>query len=369
MKKKLYLCNFIPNCKKYMRRIFHDILPLCCILLLPLGLAAQKPSTDEGGNNGQTKKKSVVKINKLDVIYEEEGYSGIVIDNKPQQQQEEENYLYERPFIITPPPMEEPDEQPMVYQNIEDEGAESEEDILYASFDSEVIHAPKMDISMMDPVTVRLTNEARGEHFAYPTPSTARVTSHFGPRRRRFHYGLDLALPTGEPIYATFDGVVRISKYNRSYGNLVVIRHFNGLETYYAHMSRRDVVPGDHVKAGDIIGLCGNTGRSYGSHLHFEIRYQGNAMNPENVIDCATQDLIDNELVLNSSSFRKVAKPGHGNKSAGRGGSGGKYYKVRRGDTLSKIAKRNGTTVRKLCQLNGIRENSILREGKRLKVR
>lgn len=352
-----------------MRRMLHTIIPIFIILVfMPMGLRGQSPTGDEPNTAmGQNKKKSVVKLNKLDVIYEDEDYSGIVIDNKPQVE-EDESYLYERPFIITPPPMEEPDEQPMVYQNIEDEGAESEDEILYASFDSEVIHTPKADISTMEPVSIRLINPGRGERFAYPTPTSSRVTSHFGPRRRRFHYGLDLAQPTGEPIYAAFDGVVRISKYNRSYGNLVVIRHHNGLETYYAHLSRRDVIPGDHVKAGEVIGLCGNTGHSYGSHLHFEIRYQGNAMNPEDVIDCATHDLIDEELELTSASFRKVAKPGHGNRHAGRSG-GSNYYKVRRGDTLSKIAKRNGTTVKRLCKLNGMKETSILREGKRLRVR
>lgn len=311
-------------------------------------------------------KQSVIKINKLDIAYPDEEYSGIVIDqNIPAT--EEDNYIYEQPFLLAPPPLEEVDIQPRILQPIDDEGADSEEEMLYASFDSEVIHYPKMDVSKMEPVTLHLVNEERGETFHYPTGNTSRVSSHFGPRRRRFHYGLDLAEPTGEPIYAVFDGVVRISKYNRSYGNLVVIRHNNGLETYYAHMSRRDVVPGDPVKAGDVIGLCGNTGRSYGSHLHFEIRYQGNAMNPENVIDCATHELIDDNLYLTSNSFRKVAKQGKSNK--GGKSSSGRYYKVRSGDNLSKIAKRNGTTVKKLCQLNGLKQSSTLPVGKRLRVR
>ena len=194
---------------------------------------------------------------------------------------------------------------------------------------------------------------------------TARPTSHFGPRRRRFHYGLDLAQPTGEPIYAAFDGVVRISKRNKSYGHLVIIHHANGLETYYAHMSKRLVQVGDQVKSGDMIGLCGNTGRSLGSHLHFEVRYMGNAINPENVLDCSTHDLISDRLELTSNSFRKVAK---GGKSGGGSTASGGWYRVRQGDTLEKIARRNGTTVRRLCQLNGIKETKILHPGDRLKV-
>lgn len=331
-------------------------------LLLPIAAFSQ---TDKPNNNNKDKQ-SVIKINKLDIIYPEDDYSGIVID-QPESEKEDEDYIYEQPFLIAPPPIEDVDPQLHILQSVDDEGAESEEEILYASFDSEVIHSPKMDISNMEPTTIHLVNEARGEVFHYPTDITSRVTSHFGPRRRRFHYGLDLAQPTGEPIYAAFDGVVRISKFNRSYGNLVVIRHNNGLETYYAHLSRRNVVPGDVVKAGDVVGLCGNTGRSYGSHLHFEIRYQGNAMNPENVIDCATHKLIDETLTLTSASFRKVVKNGKNNKSGKS--SGARYYRVRQGDSLSKIAKRNGTTVQKLCKLNGLKRNSILSVGKRIRIR
>lgn len=319
------------------------------------------------GQDSPDKDKSVIKINQLDVIYPDEDYNGVVVDQRPQKPEEGEG-IYQKPFIVAPPPPEDEDLQARVLQPREDEGAENEDDILYASFDSEVIHYPKMDANSIKDVHLLLVNRAKGQEFHYPTPETSRVTSHFGPRKRRFHYGTDMALPTGEPIYAAFDGVVRISKYNKTYGNLIVIRHEqNGLETYYAHLSRREVEAGQKVKAGDVIGLCGNTGRSYGSHLHFEIRYMGNAMNPENVIDCNTHRLIEEELVLNPSSFRKVAKAGSGSSSASS--SGARYYKVRSGDTLSKIAKRNGTTVKRLCQLNGIKETTILSIGRRLRIR
>lgn len=348
----------------HLKHIYCLIL-LPVLIFFPVILNAQNniPTTDK-------EKQSVVKINKLDVIdQQDDEYTGIVIDQK-HNANDDENYFYEKPFIVAPPPMEDVDEQPKVFLPVDDEGVESESDIIYASFDEETIHYPKLDVSTLtEPVIIDLVNSARGERFSFPTPTSARLTSHFGPRRRRFHYGIDLAQPTGEPIYAAFDGTVRISKYNHSYGNLVVIRHTNGLETYYAHLSRRDVIPGDHVKAGEVIGLCGNTGRSYGSHLHFEIRYMGNAMNPENVIDCATHTLIDDELSLTAASFRKVAKQGASNKKGGGSSKGNQYYKVRSGDTLTKIAKRNGTTVKKLCKLNGISENKTLSIGKRLRVR
>lgn len=300
-------------------------------------------------------KKSEIKLGKLDVIYEEEEYKGVVIDQK--EEKETESYLYQVPFLMDDG-VDDEDDEPRQTFSLNDEGAESEDEILWEGFDTAVIHMPKFDVSgIKEPIVLELSK------FTWPTPWTSRPTSHFGPRRRRFHYGLDLAQPTGEPIYAAFDGVVRISKRNRSYGNLVIIHHANGLETYYAHMSKRHVQAGDYVKSGDIIGLCGNTGRSYGSHLHFEIRYMGNAMNPENVIDCKTHDLVSPRLELTASSFRKK-----GTTSGGTGVATGGWYRVRQGDTLEKIARRNGTTVKRLCQLNGISENKIIHPGDRLKV-
>ena len=302
-------------------------------------------------------RKSEVKVNNLDVIYEEEEFQGVVIDRK--EEKETESYLYQVPFIVSPDNDSDDDDDDMPESfTLNDDGAESEDEILLEGFDTAVIHLPKLDPSTItEPILLQLSR------FTYPTPVTSRPSSHFGPRRRRFHYGLDLAQPTGEPIYAAFDGVVRISKFNRSYGNLVIIHHANGLETYYAHMSKRHVTVGQQVKSGDVIGLCGNTGRSFGSHLHFEIRYMGNAINPENVISTATHNLIEPTLTLTSSSFRKIAKGVKGSK-----GSSGGWYRVRQGDTLEKIARRNGTTVKRICQLNGISQNKVLHPGDRLKV-
>lgn len=348
--------------------IFRYTALICLFALAPTMMQAQVID----GKKDSKEAKSVIKINKLDVIYDDDEYSGIVIEQKAATPADE-SHMYEQPKLIAPPPpaILSENENAKVFQVLEDEGAESEDEIIYAGFDSEAIHYPKLDVSKMDTVVINLVNHQKKQEFCYPTPEIARTTSHFGPRRRRFHYGVDLAMPTGEPIYAAFDGTVRISKFNKSYGNLVVVRHTNGLETYYAHMSKRLVEPGDVVKAGETLGLCGNTGRSYGSHLHFEIRYMGNAMNPENVIDTKSRDLISETLVLTASSFRKVAKAGtttSGSHATASHGSA-QYYKVRSGDTLSKIAKRNGTTVKKLCQLNGIKETTVLSIGRRLRIR
>ncbi|MBP3762761.1 MAG: peptidoglycan DD-metalloendopeptidase family protein [Bacteroidales bacterium] len=336
---------------KYIGRI----LLLLNLLALPCLAAAQSDQPE----------KSEIKVNKLDVIYEDEEYKGVVIDHR--NDKETEHYLYQAPFLLENDEEDEEEEEelPGAY-TLSDEGAASEDEILLEGFDTAAIHLPKLDVNhLAEPVTIRLRDKARGILFHWPTPTTSRPSSHYGPRWRRFHYGLDLAQPTGEPIYAAFDGVVRISKLNRSYGNLVIIHHPNGLETYYAHMSKRLVQTGQQVRAGDVIGLCGNTGRSFGSHLHFEIRYKGNAINPETVIDCKTHDLISDHLTLTPSSFRKTASTK--GKSSGGSGSGG-WYRVRNGDTLEKIARRNGTTVKKICQLNGISQNKVLHPGDLLRV-
>ena len=353
---------------------------LCLLLSLPVAVQAQ---SSKKGSTHKTQKK-VVQINQMDVIYdEEENEYGNIIIASPATINEDETYMYDRKPVsplTPPPPMEDavvadddPDVMPQsILQWHEDEGAESEDEILYASFDSESIHYPKLDVNTMtDAVNLVLMHEELGEKYAMPIGPMARATSHYGPRRRRFHYGLDLAAPKGEPIYAMFDGTVRISVRNKSYGNLVVVRHKNGLETYYAHMSARHVQPGDVVKAGDCIGLCGNTGRSYGSHLHLEIRYMGNAMNPETVIDPNTRKLLSNTLTLTRNSFRKVGKTSvRGGGGGGTYAKGGKqFYRVRSGDTLGKIAKRNGTTINKLCQLNHINRNTKIQIGQQLRIK
>lgn len=257
----------------------------------------------------------------------------------------------------------------------EDEGTESEDDILYASFDTNAIHYPKFDFSnKTDTTIIALVNKKLANEYVHPFEGN--VTSRFGPRRKRYHYGIDLKLQTGDPVVAAFDGTVRIAKRNRTYGNLVVIRHENGLETFYAHLSAIEVVPEQKVKAGDLIGLGGNTGRSRGSHLHFEVRYLGAAINPDDVIDFNNYCLHSDTLFLTKSNFRHHQKyKGTENQSLLASGgkatsnSNVKYYKIRSGDTLGAIARRNNTTVNALCRLNGIKANKTLAIGKTLRVK
>ncbi|MPM49069.1 hypothetical protein SDC9_95797 [bioreactor metagenome] len=191
----------------------------------------------------------------------------------------------------------------------------------------------------------------------YVPPITKHVTSDFGFRRWRFHYGIDLKVEKGDSVLCAFDGTVRLTRRDRrGYGYFVLVRHFNGLETLYGHLARITVNPGDTIKAGVPVGLGGNTGRSTGYHLHFELRYLGNPLNPNDLIDFQSCCTKNNILQLNASHFsykKEIDKI--------------RFWKVRRGDTLGRIAMRTGVSISKLCKLNGIKRSTKLRIGRNLR--
>lgn len=229
--------------------------------------------------------------------------------------------------------------------------------------------------SLPEATPILLVDSLESYHYPY----MGRITSRYGPRRGRAHQGLDISLKTGDPIYATFDGKVRFSKAAGNYGNLVIIRHNNGLETYYAHLSQRDVEVGDWVVAGQQIGLGGSTGRSTGPHLHFEVRYKGQSFDPERIIDFTSGDLRRAELLLKRRHFSIYAKYEQDfdaevevekiEEAERKAAAAIQYHTVRSGDMLGTIARKYGTTVTRICQLNGIKSTSILRIGQRLRVR
>lgn len=227
---------------------------------------------------------------------------------------------------------------------------------LYPNWNNQYVHAYGNAI-IPDTYTIDLTG------FHMPTPST-KITSPFGPRWRRMHNGLDLKVNIGDTIVAAFDGKVRIVKYERrGYGKYVVIRHDNGLETVYGHLSKQLVEENQLVKAGEVIGLGGNTGRSTGSHLHFETRFLGIAINPIYMFDFPKQD-----IVADTYTFRRT----QGSKRAGSydtqvADGTIRYHKVKSGDTLSRIAKLRGVSVSTLCKLNRIKPTTTLRIGQVLR--
>lgn len=188
--------------------------------------------------------------------------------------------------------------------------------------------------------------------YSMPTNNT-KINDVFGyrPRRGRSHMGLDVKVAVGDTIRAAFDGKVRISNYQkRGYGHYIVIRHPNGLETVYGHLSKKLVAQDEIVHSGDPIGLGGSTGRSTGSHLHFETRLLGTALDPALMFDFVEQRSTG-ESYLFARDTRAV------------------FYKVKSGDSLSRIASKHGTSVTQLCKLNSISRNSVIRPGQTLRVK
>lgn len=227
--------------------------------------------------------------------------------------------------------------------------------------------------SFPDSVSIVLTDNER--RFALPFYNT--INSGFGWRGRRAHNGIDIKLNKGEPVKAAFDGKVRYAKYNNGgYGKLVIIRHFNGLETYYSHLNHMYVQPNQVVKAGQIIGTGGNTGATWtGDHLHFEMRYMDKPFDPMLVIEYDSLRLRSDTVLLTSESFKMTTT--HKGVPTGRKGTGSSYtvdpnatyHTVRTGDTLGHIAIRYGTSVDRLCRLNNISRTTVLQIGQKIRVK
>lgn len=236
-----------------------------------------------------------------------------------------------------------------------------------------------VDMSAMpQSVAIDLVDSTKSYHCPYQGPVNPR--GKYGPRRQRQHHGVDLTLKTGDPIYATFCGRVRISQYNTGgYGHLVIIRHDNGLETYYGHLSERMVAAGQWVEAGQIIGLGGSTGRSTGPHLHFETRYYGQSFDPERLIDFQNGTLNHETFLLKKSYFSIHSNAGQdfddeiANEEQDKREQiervNMRYHTVRTGETLGLIARRYGTTVAAICRLNNMQSSSVLQAGRTIRVK
>jgi len=232
---------------------------------------------------------------------------------------------------------------------------------LYSNFDILKIHYVHDRTILPDTIALG--------HYVHPAKYKA--TSFYGVKRRRgrIHWGIDIPFPEGTPVMAAFDGIVRVSTYNSSYGNVVIIRHNNGLETYYAHFHRRLVNPGESVRAGDTIGLGGNTGRSKGNHLHFEARYLGQHFNPARIIDFQNYKLACDTLFIGGKVIKTNADPISTITQSGQPiDPSPVYITIKRGDTLGALAKKYKTTVDRIKKLNNMRSD-FLREGQRLRIK
>jgi murein DD-endopeptidase MepM/ murein hydrolase activator NlpD len=234
--------------------------------------------------------------------------------------------------------------------------------LIFSMWDTSMVHnVGKYWDELGDSVALPLLVSS-GQKYVHPFKG--RVTSKFGPRRGRYHYGTDVDLVTGDTVVAAFDGFVRYTGVAGGYGNVVVVRHFNGLETLYGHLHKFETETGKLVFAGDPIGLGGSTGRSSGDHLHFEVRFKGVAINPQDIIDFEKFELKTDTLVLYQKKFAPVS-----NTSATVSSGVPQYHTVRSGDTLSGLAVKYHTTVDALCRLNNMKRTDIIRIGQKLRVR
>lgn len=229
----------------------------------------------------------------------------------------------------------------------------------FSIWDSRTINPYKIDgAKFSDTINIVLYDSLSGFGWSMPLMGCNK-SSEFGMRHSRWHYGTDLTLNIGDPVLAAFDGIVRIAHYDAGgYGNYVLVRHYNGLETLYGHLSDTHVEIGQLVKAGQPLGLGGNTGRSTGPHLHFEVRYEGNAVDSEEIFNYEGNSLHSKNFTLTPSSFEylKIARQVF-------------YHKVRSGESLGTISRKYRVSITTLCRLNGITTRTILKVGRKLRIR
>lgn len=250
---------------------------------------------------------------------------------------------------------------------------EPEIDIYTEGWNSKSVN-PFRDADVPNSAVIDVTN--------FCIPHMGKLTSKYGYRARfgRMHKGVDIGLKMNDTIRAAFDGKIRLTNYEgKGYGNYVIIRHPNGLETVYGHLNKHLVKPNQVVKAGDPIGLGGNTGRSTGPHLHFETRYMGYAINPEAIFDFANKTTHTDTYTFSKSTYtqprnyapsRELAKKESNGANPYTAATNTKTsYTVKKGDTLSKIAKAYGMSTTTLRKLNNLSANDPIKIGQTLKLK
>ena len=257
----------------------------------------------------------------------------------------------------------------------------------YTSWDTLCVRRYKeIPIITDESISLPLFND-NSTGFVMPVEGT--FLSPFGHRGRRVHSGVDIKLEAGDPVSVAFDGVVRMARKYSGYGNCVVVRHFNGLETLYGHLSKIKVKVNELVKAGDIIGLGGHTGHATCNHLHFETRFQGKAFNPKELINFDNYSLIADTFAVTRTTYglSRDYLPGtlsnemitdngndnsnpiaHSSKSS-KSSKSKKYHTIKSGDTLGAVSRKYGTTVKQLCSINGIKPNKKLQLGTKIRIK
>ena len=316
----------------------------------------------------QPSKEVVVQLDTSDVLFEEEIDLGKEKDLSIQQEKKNDTLLLDSNFVVDDSIHSKYDDLPLsigARAIILDSLYWISIDSVFQIFDSMRIDPYGFDgAKYKDTLYMKLydtISDSNGVHRLWSMPLHRKhyVTSKFGNRRYKWHYGDDLRLSIGDSVTAVFDGVVRIAKYNYGgYGNYVVVRHHNGFETLYGHLSERLVHVGDKVSAGDLVGWGGNTGRSSGPHLHFEVRFRGDAIDPKIMFDFENDTIRYQTFELTSLHFEYIREMRRRI-----------YHRVRSGDTLFGIAGRYHVSWRQIAKLNHITTKTTLRIGQRLRIR
>ena len=224
----------------------------------------------------------------------------------------------------------------------------------YDGFDENTIFQISNFNSFPKSQIIKIESDSLG---LYNHPIIGQINSKFGWRDGRMHKGIDINLNKGDAIVSAFDGMVRIANFKGTYGNVVIIRHHNGLETVYAHLSKIKVKAGQIVLSGQIIGLGGSTGRSSGPHLHFEVRFKGQPINPSSIISFAENKTFNDSIIVKKSQYGICAFP-----------SNATIHTIERGDTWFEVAKAYGLTMKELCILNSTNKRYYLKIGQKLRV-
>ncbi|MFI3287934.1 MAG: M23 family metallopeptidase [Rikenellaceae bacterium] len=272
------------------------------------------------------------------------------------------------------------------------------------------LESEHVSITTYNPFAANGTNQlfidldAQVDDFAYPV--YGKYSSPYGTRNGTIHEGIDISAPANSPIYAAFDGTVRLAKNYGDYGNTIVIRHTNGTETVYAHNAKNLVALGDEVEAGDEIALVGKSGNATGNHLHFEVRISGKTIDPELLLDVDSEGLhggvvivkqntsgnisaerIEDDEVSVSSSKSEAISVSDPNASASSSKGvmvdgkvydapapaakpevQAKYHTVVSGDTLSQIAEKYNVGLSVVYKLNNMNRNTVIRVGQKIRV-
>lgn len=262
---------------------------------------------------------------------------------------------------------------------------------IYDTWNTEHIRVKRLNSSNFKDTILVLVGGERNFIFPYK----GKIISTFGPRGRRNHTGVDIKLNHGDPVVSTFDGVVRVARNYSGYGKMVVVRHYNGLETVYAHLSKISVKLNQEVKAGDLLGLGGRTGRATTEHLHFETRYKGEAFHPCHILDFDNYDLVSDSLFLNKQTYKMSRIPVRNHSILANSSNvdddnqadesdemmGEKpetitksnvvdskphFHLIKSGDTLYKLSLKYRISVKNLCEINKIKDTDILSIGQKI---